>query len=78
MSKNTVSGTLFNCHKFARWSHVVLKFHFMKLTLPPPCLQCCLPEIVLEVDFICCFHFIEDMFIYTYTDFGLNSLKKIN
>jgi len=26
MSKNTVSGTLFNCHTCARWSHPVLTF----------------------------------------------------
>jgi len=33
---------------------------------------CYLPEIVLDVSFFCCYYFITDVFIYTYTDFGLN------
>jgi len=73
MSNNAVSGTLFNSHKCARLSHLVLNFeHFLKMIMLPPCLQCYLPLMVLKVDFICCYHFITDIFIYTYTDFGLN------
>jgi len=35
----------------------------MKLTLLPTCLQCYLPEIFLEVDFICWCHCITDMIV---------------
>jgi len=35
----------------------------MKLILLPPCLQCYLPEIFLEVDFICRCYFITDMIV---------------
>ena len=47
----------------------------MKLTLLPTCLQCYLPELCLEVDFICLCHFITDMIVYTYAKFGMNCLK---
>ena len=47
----------------------------MKLTLLPTCLQCFLPEIFLEVDFICWCHFITDMIVHTYAEFGMNFLK---
>ena len=47
----------------------------MKLTLLPTCLQCYLLEICLEVDFICWGHFITDMIVYTYAEFGMNCFK---
>ena len=50
----------------------------MKLTLLPTCLQCHLPELFLEVVFICWYHFITDMIVYTYAEFGRNCLKKTN
>ena len=47
----------------------------MKLTLLPTCLQCHLPAKVLEVDFIYWCHFITDMIVYTYAEFGMNCLE---
>ena len=45
------------------------------MTLLPTCLQCYLPELFLEVDFICWCHFITDMIVYTYAKFGMNCLN---
>ena len=47
----------------------------MNLNLLPTCLQCYLPEISLENDFICWCHFITDIIVYTYDEFGRNCLK---
>jgi len=44
----------------------------MKLTLLPTCIQCYLPELVLEVVFIRWYHFITDMIVYTYAEFDRN------
>ena len=62
----------FSYHKCARWWH---QKHFMTLTLLPTCLQRYLPELFLEVDFICWGHFITDMIVYTYAEFGMNCFK---
>ena len=45
----------------------------MKLTLLPTCLQCYL--LFLESDFIYWCHFITDVIVYTYAEFGMNCLK---
>jgi len=47
----------------------------MKFNLLPTCLQCYLPEILLGSDFICWCHFIKDVIVYTYAEFGINCLK---
>ena len=65
--------TAINAHGIYTWYR-----HFMKLILLPSCQQCYLPEIVLEVYFICYFILLQ-MSIYTYTYFGRNWLKnKLN
>ena len=70
--------SLFRCHKCTRWSHPILTFlTFLKLNLVR--LQCYLPEISLENDFICWCHFNTDIIVYRYAEFGRNCLKnKLN
>ena len=64
------------CHKCACWSHPILTFlTFHEIDLLPTCLQCYLQEMFLENDFICWCHFITDMIVYIYDEFGRNCWK---
>ena len=47
----------------------------MKLSLQPTCLSVLLPELFLEVDFVCRCHCITDMIVQSYAEFGMKCLK---
>jgi len=70
---------LFSCHKCTRWSQPILTF----LTFHEIEFATNVPTVLFTRnifgDFIYWCHFITDVFVYTYTELGMNCLKhKLN